>query len=595
MIAADVSNILECLTKANGGTVPRAIAGLHRKIIASVMPDMYAEGSRSQSLFENGLQSLLEDGQSTCSVRVPDFLRALTTTDEPVGKQWCSAAANLFSNLVIMARDLCFDSLPVRKMANSHLRLLAPYFMEFTDIAEDRRTVNCTECIGYLAKLNLSTNSTLEEIQQRYRDLCNVWHPDRFEHNERLKNQATREFQDIQEAYGHLKDHFKASPSPSPSVSEPIARKRAATKPVVSESNAADSGRAQWEQFVEEDNRVGSRKPGEAGTSWAGRDLNATQERGPVVIIFFVLLAIAASVIYIVTRQPNHAMPVSEPSQGQALGSPESAPQAGSGEPGDQTPSANAEATNPSSVGDIEGSVQVADASGDFDPLLALEVLFGPVNREAQTATWLQPSKPPQGFPGLSFNTATDRLAVRVVSTLRATEGGAAKRYLITAAYPADKDYKCHACSAIIGAAEFRQNDAHWELEAFSPYVCRGPGFAVDPDATLVKIGPDRYGVSLASRNGSQGQEWEYVQIVATIGNWIGEVLEQSTSYAGENANARNYSWSNRTSIQPVPGFNPEYFDIQIITTGTTPSADYSSAISADKSRLLTLIDHSYR
>jgi hypothetical protein len=492
------------------------------------------------------------------------------------------------------------------------------------DDDEAREPTECTECIGYLAKLNLSTNSTLEEIQQRYLDLCNVWHPDRFEHNERLKNQATREFQDIQEAYKHLKDHFVANADPSSSASESTASKSVVRKPLDNEPHAVDSARALRKTTVRKGRRSGKKEPvnsfasreeddseGEDvepyakqepilhqvdrnETSWARRDSNATQERRPVVIIFFVLLAIAASVIYIVTRQTNRTMPVIEPSQGRVLGAPESAPQAGSGEPGTQTQSANAEATNPSSVGDIGGPVQVADASGDFDPLLALGVLFGPVNREAQTATWLQPSKPPQGFSGLSFSTATDRLAVRVVSTLSATEGGAEKRYLITAAYPTDKDYKCHACSTIIGAAEFRQNDSHWELEAFSPYVCRGPGFGADPDATLVKIGSGRYGVSLASSHTDMEGESESVRIVATVGNWIGDVLFQSTSYAGTN-NARNYSWSNRTSIQPVPGFNPEYFDIQIITTGTTPSADYSGAISANKSRLLTLIDHSYR
>jgi hypothetical protein len=177
---------------------------------------------------------------------------------------------------------------------------------------------------------------------------------------------------------------------------------------------------------------------------------------------------------------------------------------------------------------------------------------------------------------------------------LSATEGGAEKRYLITATYPTDKDYQCHACSTIIGAAEFRQDDSHWELEAFSPYVCRGPEFGADPDVTLVKIGPDRYGVSLTSSHSDMAGESESVRIVATVGNWIGDVLFQSTSYAGTN-NARNYSWSNRTSIQTVPGRNPDYFDIQMVTTGTKPSADYSSVVSADQSRLFTLVDHSYR
>jgi curved DNA-binding protein CbpA len=35
-----------------------------------------------------------------------------------------------------------------------------------------------------------------------------VWHPDRFEHNERLRAKATKEFQEMQLAFQHIDSHF---------------------------------------------------------------------------------------------------------------------------------------------------------------------------------------------------------------------------------------------------------------------------------------------------------------------------------------------------------------------------------------------------
>jgi DnaJ-class molecular chaperone len=49
----------------------------------------------------------------------------------------------------------------------------------------------------------------LAVIKQAYKDLVNVWHPDRFEHNAGLRHRAEGRFKDIQEAYNHVMTHFK--------------------------------------------------------------------------------------------------------------------------------------------------------------------------------------------------------------------------------------------------------------------------------------------------------------------------------------------------------------------------------------------------
>jgi DnaJ-domain-containing protein 1 len=66
----------------------------------------------------------------------------------------------------------------------------------------------CAKCDASFARLNIPIGATPQVIRQKYRDLCNVWHPDRFEHNERLRNEATKEFQEIQQAFEHINSHF---------------------------------------------------------------------------------------------------------------------------------------------------------------------------------------------------------------------------------------------------------------------------------------------------------------------------------------------------------------------------------------------------
>jgi hypothetical protein len=249
---------------------------------------------------------------------------------------------------------------------------------------------------------------------------------------------------------------------------------------------------------------------------------------------------------------------------------------------------------SPALAENAQSPSQFEDASGAFDPLRALDVLYGPVDSGTGKANWHQPPPPPQQFAGF----AMDHLSVRIVSTLSTAEGGVQKKYLITAAYPGDRDYSCHGCSAIIGVADFRQRNSSWYLEAFNPFASQGPDWNSDPQAELIRIGPDRFAVRLGAGGMGQGIEIEYVQIVASIGSWIGEVIKQDTSdsYGACDPNSlRMPCYSNRTRIQFVPGQNPEFFDIRTSTTGTKLNDQCTNTISANETQLFTLIGHSYQ
>jgi curved DNA-binding protein CbpA len=61
--------------------------------------------------------------------------------------------------------------------------------------------------------LELEPGASLEEIQQGYKDLALVWHPDRFPNHPRLQQKAHKKLQEINEAHQHLRSHTYTSVS----------------------------------------------------------------------------------------------------------------------------------------------------------------------------------------------------------------------------------------------------------------------------------------------------------------------------------------------------------------------------------------------
>lgn len=53
--------------------------------------------------------------------------------------------------------------------------------------------------------LNISPDSSFEEVKQAYKDLVQIWHPDRYAHNRRLQQRAEEEFKNINSAYENIK------------------------------------------------------------------------------------------------------------------------------------------------------------------------------------------------------------------------------------------------------------------------------------------------------------------------------------------------------------------------------------------------------
>ena len=61
--------------------------------------------------------------------------------------------------------------------------------------------------------LELNPDASVEDVRQAYRDLVNIWHPDRVSNNPRLKQKAEEKLKQINTAYEGLLSHLNGQTS----------------------------------------------------------------------------------------------------------------------------------------------------------------------------------------------------------------------------------------------------------------------------------------------------------------------------------------------------------------------------------------------
>jgi curved DNA-binding protein CbpA len=66
---------------------------------------------------------------------------------------------------------------------------------------------------GCFRTLELKPNASPEEVKIAYRELVQVWHPDRFQNNLALRNKAEEKLKSINLAYEQLRAFIESSES----------------------------------------------------------------------------------------------------------------------------------------------------------------------------------------------------------------------------------------------------------------------------------------------------------------------------------------------------------------------------------------------
>ncbi len=101
--------------------------------------------------------------------------------------------------------------------------------------------------VNYYQTLELPSNASDAQIQHAYRQLMQVWHPDRFQGNPGLLKRAEQKTRQINEAFRNLRDpelraqhddllkqHYAKQPKPTPSNLDPSLRDQTCEIKIVS-------------------------------------------------------------------------------------------------------------------------------------------------------------------------------------------------------------------------------------------------------------------------------------------------------------------------------------------------------------------------
>jgi hypothetical protein len=69
--------------------------------------------------------------------------------------------------------------------------------------------------------LNFSQDASIQDVRQAYKDLVNIWHPDRIGDNPRLKKKAEEKLKDINLAYEELNSFLSSRQKVPPAAQKP--------------------------------------------------------------------------------------------------------------------------------------------------------------------------------------------------------------------------------------------------------------------------------------------------------------------------------------------------------------------------------------
>lgn len=73
----------------------------------------------------------------------------------------------------------------------------------------------------HFAILGVTKFSTNDEIKKAYKELMKIWHPDKFENNSKIQNEAQEKSKKINDAFSHFKDFTPAVKKVSSKTTSP--------------------------------------------------------------------------------------------------------------------------------------------------------------------------------------------------------------------------------------------------------------------------------------------------------------------------------------------------------------------------------------
>lgn len=147
----------------------------------------------------------------------------------------------------------------------------------------------------------------------------------------------------------------------------------------------------------------------------------------------------------------------------------------------------------------------LASFQGEFEPLLALTVVYG------VGETWNE-----QHTSRLNHFTIRGDY-VEPLYDVGYVEDGVDKHVVIGALTPQPRhQYNCHSCSPMLGGAVFRRDGDVWRVESTGLKIEAGHAWFDGKHGrlTLVRVGPNKYGLLHEVLDIGQGHEWRKASLI---------------------------------------------------------------------------------
>jgi hypothetical protein len=222
--------------------------------------------------------------------------------------------------------------------------------------------------------------------------------------------------------------------------------------------------------------------------------------------------------------------------------------------------------------------VRLANAQAMLTNAAALRAIYGDYDPATETA---------KGDHWRGNDDGAERISIETLLFVQVNSGDPGSRtYVVTSAVPQQTTtgkYECHACAPEIGVGIFVFEQGEWKVESKNACTDTIGQSGQPPDAELVRIGNDLYGVKLSVDDMHMGDATTYSEIVAANDKSVSVVwglMEQEDNSGDYDPTGRDGS-SERINFSSAYRFVPtgpasDHYQIDVVSRGWGYGLDHS-------------------
>ncbi len=192
VVEYNLLEIMKCMSVANDG-VPDGLGRLHQAVFGRIDSGFNFSVAKCETAVERWEHS---------PVKLPVGLEEFQAVEGMNGGNLSSSTATAYLAFLDASAKYFRSTMAVETVKGKYIKLLKPFL-------SNGQEASCPNCSDFYGVLRLQPKATVEQIKSAYRDLVQIYHPDRFNGNDRLFRTAQEEMKKVNAAYEHIMSHFE--------------------------------------------------------------------------------------------------------------------------------------------------------------------------------------------------------------------------------------------------------------------------------------------------------------------------------------------------------------------------------------------------